>query len=58
MSIKSFHILFIALSIITSFWVAIWGFDQALLLSIASLLVGIALVVYGFHVIKKFKTIS
>jgi len=58
MSIKSFHILFIVLSIIISFWLSIWGLDQSLTISLASLLVGFGLIIYGFQVLKKFKTIS
>ena len=57
MSIKSFHIVFIFLSIILSVWIAIWGIDQSLILSSISFLVGIRLVAYGFQVIKKFRTI-
>lgn len=57
MSIKSFHIVFIFLSIILSMWIAIWGIDQSLILSSISFLVGIGLVAYGFQVIKKFRTI-
>ena len=58
MSIKSFHIVFILLSIIISFWLTLWGLDQSLVISMASLLVGVVLIIYGFQVIKKFRTIS
>ncbi len=58
MSIKSFHIVFIFLSIIISFWLTLWGLDQSLVISMASLLVGVVLIIYGFQVIKKFRTIS
>ena len=58
MSIKSFHIVFIILSIIISFWLTLWGLDQSLVISMASLLVGVVLIIYGFQVIKKFRTIS
>ena len=57
MSIKSFHIVFISLSIILSLWIAIWGIDQSLILSSISFLAGIGLVAYGLKVIKKFRTI-
>ncbi len=57
MSIKSFHIIFIFLSIVMSLWLTIWGISHSSMISIISLLVGIALVIYGFQVIKKFRAI-
>ena len=57
MSIKSFHIVFIFLSIVMSLWLTIWGISHSSMISIISLLVGIALVINGFQVIKKFRTI-
>jgi len=57
MSIKSFHIVFIFLSIVMSLWLTIWGISHSSMISIISLLVGIALAIYGFQVIKKFRTI-
>ena len=57
MSIKSFHIVFIFLSIVMSLWLTIWGISHSSMISIISLLVGIALVIFGFQVIKKFRTI-
>ena len=53
MSIKSFHIVFIFLSIIISFWLTLWGLDQSLVISMASLLVGVVLIIYAFQVIRK-----
>ncbi|MGY8780491.1 MAG: hypothetical protein ACKVJJ_02385 [Fidelibacterota bacterium] len=58
MSIKSFHILFIVLSIAITIWFGIWEWNQSVLLAIVSFLVGVVLVVYGIQVLKKFKTLS
>jgi hypothetical protein len=58
MSIKSFNILFIVLSIAITIWFGIWEWNQSVLLAIVSFLVGVVLVVYGIQVLKKFKTLS
>jgi uncharacterized membrane protein SirB2 len=58
MSIKSFHILFIVLSIAITIWFGIWEWNQSVLFAIVSFLVGVVLVVYGIQVLKKFKTLS
>jgi len=58
MSIKSFHILFIVLSIAITIWFGIWEWNQSVLLAIVSFLIGVGLVVYGIQVLKKFKTLS
>ncbi|MEA1882461.1 MAG: hypothetical protein U9N31_08690 [Candidatus Marinimicrobia bacterium] len=58
MSIKSFHILFIILSIAITIWFGIWVWNQSVLWAIVSFLAGVGLVIYGTKVLKKFKTIS
>ena len=58
MSLKSFHILFIVLSIAITIWFGIWEWNHTALLAIFSFLAGGGLVVYGIQVLKKFKTIS
>ena len=57
MSIKSFHIFFIIISVILSFGVGFWGINQSPMISIASFIGGIVLVYYGIQVYKKFRTI-
>tara|TARA_B110000014_G_scaffold111911_1_gene76771 strand:- start:1118 stop:1294 length:177 start_codon:yes stop_codon:yes gene_type:complete len=58
MSIKSFHIVFIILSIAITIWFGIWEWNQSVLFAIISFLAGAGLVFYGIRVFKKFKTIS
>ncbi|MDP6339775.1 MAG: hypothetical protein QF842_05555 [Candidatus Marinimicrobia bacterium] len=58
MSLKSFHILFIILSIATTVWFGFWEWNQSVFWAIVSFLAGAGLVVYGIQVFKKFKTIS
>jgi len=58
MSIKTFHIIFIILSIIITIWFGLWEWDRSILLAIVSFLAGLGLVIYGIQVLKKFKTIS
>ena len=58
MSLKSFHILFIILSIVITIWYGIWEWNQSQLLAIVSFLAGVGLAIYGIKVLKKFKTIS
>ena len=66
MSLKAFHVLFIAFSILLAFGFAAWEFkaysDQRqwvdLGLAVGSLLAGIGLIVYGRYVLKKLKHIS
>tara|TARA_Y100000758_G_scaffold26987_1_gene18116 strand:+ start:423 stop:599 length:177 start_codon:yes stop_codon:yes gene_type:complete len=57
MSIKSFHIIFILFSIGITIWLGVWGLNESIYISISSFLFGVALVVYGLNVLKKFKTI-
>ena len=58
MSLKSFHILFITLSIVIVVWFAIWELDRSILVAMVSFLTGLGLVYYGVQVLKKFRTIS
>jgi len=58
MSIKTFHIIFIILSIVITIWFGLWEWNQSILLAVISFLAGLGLVVYGIQVLKKFKTIS
>jgi len=58
MSLKSFHILFIALSIITVVWFGIWELNRSVFVAMISFLTGLGLVYYGVQVLKKFRTIS
>ncbi|MDE0587476.1 MAG: hypothetical protein OSB64_03960 [Candidatus Marinimicrobia bacterium] len=58
MSIKTFHIIFIILSIVITIWFGLWEWDRSILLAIVSFLAGSGLVIYGIQVLKKFKTIS
>jgi len=58
MSIKSFHIIFILFSVGITIWLGFWGLNQSIYISIASFIFGVALIFYGFSVLKKFKTIS
>jgi hypothetical protein len=61
MSLKSFHLFFIVISILAAFGVSYWAFDnyQAakdstfLKLAILSAGGGVVLVVYGFYFVKK-----
>jgi len=57
MSIKSFHILFIILSICLSLGVGFWGINTSPMISTGSFIGTIALVYYGIQVYKKFRTI-
>ncbi len=66
MSLKAFHIVFVAASTLLAFGVGGWElkayFDteekQALILGIGSLVAGVALIWYGKVVLKKLKHIS
>jgi len=57
MSIKSFHILFIILSIFLSLGVGFWGINRSPMISIGSFIGVVALAYYGIQVYKKFRTI-
>lgn len=67
MSLKAFHIVFVIISNLASFFVAGIGFAKhlmvnesmgSLMLGIGGLIVGIALLIYGRFVLKKLRTIS
>ena len=66
MSLKAFHVVFVAASILLALMFGIWslvGYFQAglvrdLIFGVGSLLVGIGLVFYGRYVLKKLKHIS
>ena len=66
MSLKAFHIVFVAASTLLAFGFGAWELQnyfateekQSLLLGIFSLLAGIALIWYGKVVLKKLKHIS
>jgi hypothetical protein len=63
MSLKAFHLLFVAASVILAFGFGAWGIDAygsrgaggSLVLGILSILFGSALVVYGIRVRTKLK---
>ena len=66
MSLKAFHIFFVAASILLAFGFAAWCFVQyaeehrrtELISGIASVAVGVGLIVYGRYVLRKLKHIS
>jgi hypothetical protein len=63
MSLKVFHLFFIAVSVALSAFVAAWGLREwmatrsggALGLSLVFFASGVALVVYGVHAVKKYR---
>ena len=59
MSLKAFHIFFIALSILLSIGCAVWAFANGVetIFGVSSALVAIILVVYGIFFLKKSKGI-
>ena len=66
MSLKAFHIFFVAASILLAFGFAVWCFAQFsdthlkrhLIYGVGSGLAGIGLIFYGKYVLKKLKDIS
>jgi hypothetical protein len=66
MSLKAFHLVFITAAVIFSFWFGAWmyrayqaeGATSDLVYAVASLTVGVALVVYEGFFIKKLKHVS
>jgi hypothetical protein len=66
MSLKAFHIVFVAASIVVALMFGVWSvmsyFDggplRDLLFGIGSLAAGVGLVFYGKYVLKKLKDIS
>lgn len=59
MSLKSFHILFISLAVLLCLGCALWAFAFGVepLFGIASVAVGVALVIYGVVFLRKSKGI-
>jgi hypothetical protein len=59
MSLKAFHIFFIALSIILSIGCAVWAFAVGIepIFGIASAVVAVLLIIYGGYFLKKAKSI-
>jgi hypothetical protein len=65
MSLRIFHLVFIALSILMAVWVGGWGVNRYmadggagnLALGIGFFLTGVALLVYGVKVLRKFREI-
>ena len=66
LSLRSFHVFFIAVSILLALWVGAWGMQiyleerslGGLALGVASFLVGFVLVVYFVRVRKKLKDLG
>jgi hypothetical protein len=67
MSLKAFHILFVTVSTLLAFGFGAWAIVQyvheqssggQLALGIASLVVGVALIVYGRYFLRKLKDVS
>ena len=66
MSLKAFHIFFIAVSVLLSFGFGVWGIYTHLthgnlwfmIMGIASFIIGIALVIYGINFLQKLKHIG
>lgn len=59
MSLKAFHIFFIAVSTLTAFGFGVWIFLQRdgihITYGVLSLVAGVSLIVYGVKVFQKFK---
>lgn len=66
MSLKAFHLVFIAASIVLAFWFGGWSLDHYLdsketldlALAIGSFVAGLVLIGYGCYVIRKLRNIS
>jgi len=67
MSLKAFHIVFVTASTLLAFGFGVWAITQSvhgqtfggeLALGIASLGVGIGLIVYGRYVLRKLRNVS
>lgn len=65
MSLKAFHIFFIAVSILLALGVGLWGVNiyledtnvDYLLFGIGSLLTGAALIAYGVKMLRRFRSL-
>ncbi len=63
MSLKAFHVFFISVSILTAFGFGVWGISSHfaqpnvwyLLMGVVSVVIGVALIVYGVYFLQKFK---
>ena len=66
MSLKAFHIFFIAVSVLLSFGFGVWGIYTHLvhgnlwfmIMGIGSFVIGIALIIYGINFLHKLKHIG
>jgi hypothetical protein len=66
MSLKTFHIVFVSLSVVTAFFFGTWllvtveagGFAARLLFATLSYVAGVVLVVYGRYFMRKYKSFS
>ena len=67
MSLKALHIVFVTASVVLAAVVAVWGFNNYfspegtrtdLVYGIASVVSGLALLVYGRYFLKKLKNVS
>ncbi|MGA2748330.1 MAG: hypothetical protein ABSG59_06095 [Verrucomicrobiota bacterium] len=66
MSLKAFHVVFVALSILMAFFCGVWllheyassGDTTELVVAIVSLLAGVGLICYGKSVLRKLRHIS
>ena len=66
LSLRSFHLFFIAVSILLTVWVGAWGVQSYLAtrnggdltLGLASLAAGVVLVVYGLRVRRKLRDLG
>jgi len=66
MSLKAFHVVFIAASILLAFWFAGWslvnfsdgGRTADLITGLVAAVIGLGLMAYGAYVLKKLKHIS
>lgn len=60
MSLRAFHIVFVTLAVILSFMVGTWGLRQEttgyFLVGVFSLVLGVALIGYGFWFYRKIRT--
>jgi hypothetical protein len=59
MSLRAFHLVFIAVSVALSAFVAAWGLRHgAILLSAIFFACGVALIAYGVHAVRKFRELE
>ena len=66
MSLKAFHIVFIALCVVLAFGFGAWelkgylvsGYVEGLIVGVLSLAVGVALILYGIRFLKKLKHVG